>query len=54
MYVDDKFFVRAIEENILDNKQLVSFNDIASLDDAKRLLREAVIVPLLLPDFFTG
>lgn len=51
---DDKMFVRAIEENILDNKQFVSFADVACLDDAKRLLKEAVIVPLLLPDFFTG
>ncbi len=51
---DDAFLVRAIEDNILDGKQFVSFADIASLDDAKRLLKEAVIVPLLLPDFFTG
>jgi len=32
----------------------VSFDDIAALSDAKRLLSEAVILPLMVPEFFTG
>jgi hypothetical protein len=32
----------------------VTFDDIASLRDAKRLLNEAVVLPLVMPEFFTG
>ena len=28
--------------------------DIAELDEAKRLLEEAVVLPLLMPQYFTG
>lgn len=29
-------------------------NDIADLEDAKKLLREAVVLPMWMPDFFKG
>ena len=29
-------------------------NDIADLEEAKRLLEEAVVLPLLMPAYFTG
>lgn len=32
----------------------VTFDQIAGLREAKRLLEEAVVLPMLLPDFFTG
>ena len=32
----------------------IGWNDIAHLDNAKRLLKEAVVLPLLMPDLFTG
>ncbi|EFO61741.1 Katanin [Giardia lamblia P15] len=32
----------------------VTFDQIAGLKEAKRLLEEAVVLPMLLPDFFTG
>jgi SpoVK/Ycf46/Vps4 family AAA+-type ATPase len=32
----------------------VTFADIASLDEAKSLLNEAVTLPLIIPEFFTG
>lgn len=32
----------------------VSFDDIASLEDAKRLLNEAITLPMLMPEYFTG
>jgi len=32
----------------------VTFNDIVGLDTAKRLLKEAVLIPLKYPHFFTG
>ena len=32
----------------------VDFENVVALSDAKRLLTEAVILPALLPEFFTG
>lgn len=32
----------------------MAFDDIAGLDNVKRLLKEAVILPALLPEAFTG
>ena len=53
--------VNTIEACIVDlnnqnggQRPICSFDDIACLDDAKRLLQEAVILPLILPQFFTG
>ncbi len=28
--------------------------DIAGLDEAKRVLNEALVLPMIMPDFFTG
>lgn len=52
--VDDKLR-EIIENDILDpSAARTTFDDIAALDSAKRVLREAVTLPLLLPDLFTG
>ena len=32
----------------------MSFDDIAALDTAKRLLNEAIVLPLMMPELFTG
>ena len=40
--------------DIVQTDQGVTFNDIASLQSAKRLLHEAVTLPLIIPEFFTG
>jgi len=45
--------VEAIERDIIE-RHVVQWEDIASLDDAKRLLQEAVVLPQVLPQFFTG
>lgn len=50
---DDKF-IEMIERDILDRKLGVKWEDIAQLEDAKRLLQEAVVLPLLMPDIYTG
>ena len=47
-------FGEMIEQEILDRSPGVQWEDIASLNDAKRLLNEAVILPQLMPSFFTG
>ena len=51
---DDPAIVEMVERDILDVKLGVTFDDIAALDTAKRLLNEAVVLPLLVPEFFTG
>ena len=45
-----------IEQSILlpSATKRITFDSIAGLDDAKRLLTEAITLPLLMPDFFTG
>ena len=42
------------KDNKKINKGPVSFDDIAELETAKRALTEAVVLPLLMPDFFVG
>jgi katanin p60 ATPase-containing subunit A1 len=39
---------------VLDKNPGVKWDDIAELKDAKRLLEEAIVLPLLMPDYFKG
>ena len=50
----DTHLIEMIEREVVDKNPNVSFNDIAELDNAKRALIEAVVLPLLMPDFFVG
>eukprot|EP01064_Diplonema_japonicum_P027634 TRINITY_DN402_c1_g1_i1.p1 TRINITY_DN402_c1_g1~~TRINITY_DN402_c1_g1_i1.p1 ORF type:complete len:182 (+),score=55.73 TRINITY_DN402_c1_g1_i1:65-547(+) len=43
-----------IEQDILDKNPNVQWEDIAALSEAKRLLNEAVVLPMIIPEFFTG
>mmetsp|Transcript_17940 Transcript_17940/g.23128 ORF Transcript_17940/g.23128 Transcript_17940/m.23128 type:complete len:426 (+) Transcript_17940:225-1502(+) len=47
---------KLVEAEILDAETLVkiSFDDIVGLEDAKRLINEAAVLPLVIPEFFTG
>ena len=44
----------SLERDVLDSSPGVHWDDIAGLSDAKRLLEEAVVLPLWMPGFFTG
>lgn len=46
--------VSTIEHNMVTHDLNISWDDIAELNDAKRLLREAVVLPQLMPQFFKG
>lgn len=46
--------VDMIEKDLLFRNPDVKWNDIAGLHDAKALLQEAVVLPLIMPDFFKG
>merc|ERR1719487_299425 len=43
-----------IERDIVVNSLDVSFEEVGGLEDAKRAMNEAVVLPLMLPEFFTG
>ncbi|EDW34336.1 GL22198 [Drosophila persimilis] len=46
--------VDILERDILQRDPKVRWSDIADLQDAKRLLEEAVVLPMLMPDYFKG
>ncbi|MHA1595679.1 MAG: AAA family ATPase [Candidatus Baldrarchaeia archaeon] len=51
---DLKQLSEIIESAIVTERPLISFNDIADLEEAKGILREAIIIPMLRPDLFKG
>lgn len=50
----DAELIQMMEKEIVDRNPNVSFDDIAELNDAKNALQEAVILPMLYPDFYKG
>jgi len=50
----DKKLVDKIMDEIVDNGESVTFDDIAGLDDAKQTIQELVTMPMKRPDLFTG
>lgn len=43
-----------LERDMLDGSPGVRWSDIAGLQEAKRVLEEATVLPLIMPEFFTG
>ena len=50
----DSDLIEMLEREVVDTNPRVSFNDIAELDGAKKTLQEAVLLPLVIPDYFKG
>ncbi|XP_030648916.1 katanin p60 ATPase-containing subunit A-like 1 [Chanos chanos] len=50
----DSDLVDALERDIVSRNPNIHWDDIADLEDAKKLLREAVVLPMWMPDFFKG
>lgn len=50
----DKELIEKINNEIVDNGQKVTFDDIAGLENAKNTVNELVIYPMKRPDLFTG
>ena len=44
----------AISQDICSSSPGVAWGDVAGLEGAKHLLREALVMPLQFPDIFTG
>jgi Cdc6-like AAA superfamily ATPase len=51
---NDKNIVDTVMRDVVQRDLGVSFDDIAALSTAKRLLNEAIVLPLIMPEFFTG
>ena len=43
-----------LERDVIDKDPGVLFDDIAELDKAKEILQEAVLLPVLMPEYFKG
>ena len=50
----DTDLIEMVEREVVEMNPNVNFEDIAELESAKRALTEAVVLPLLMPDFFVG
>ena len=50
----DADLIRMLERDVIDKNPQVSFDDIASLGEAKKILQEAVLLPILMPHYFKG
>ncbi|XP_028292237.1 katanin p60 ATPase-containing subunit A-like 1 isoform X1 [Gouania willdenowi] len=50
----DTELVESLERDIVSHNLNIHWEDIADLEDAKKLLREAVVLPMWMPDFFKG
>jgi len=50
----DKGVVDMVMREVVQRDLGVTFDDIAALPKAKRLLNEAIVLPMLMPEFFTG
>jgi len=50
----EKELIELIEREVMDRNPGVHWGDIAELKEAKRLLEEAVVLPLWMPDYFQG
>ncbi|KAK0083598.1 hypothetical protein PV325_008535 [Microctonus aethiopoides] len=51
---NDRDLVDLLERDIVQKNPNIHWEDIADLHEAKRLLEEAVVLPMWMPDFFKG
>ncbi len=50
----DTDLINMLERDCLQKNPNVKFEDIAGLDETKKLLQEAVLLPILMPEYFQG
>ncbi|GLI68711.1 hypothetical protein VaNZ11_013194 [Volvox africanus] len=50
----DQELATMLERDIIDEGINIKWDDIAGLEEAKRVLNEALVLPMIMPDFFTG
>ena len=52
--IEDQRLANLLEREMLQKSPGTHWHDIAGLGEAKALLQEAVVLPLLMPDYFKG
>ena len=50
----DSDLIQTLERDVVDKNPNVSFDDIAELHESKKTLQEAVLLPILMPQYFKG
>lgn len=50
----ENHLVDTLEKDILQRHPNVQWSDVAGLNEAKSILQEAVVLPIIMPDFFRG
>ena len=50
----DAHLIQMLEREVIDRNPNISFDDIAALEDAKDIIQESVLLPLMLPSYFVG
>lgn len=50
----DTDLITTLERDVVEKNPQVSFDDIAELDEPKKILQEAVLLPILMPQYFKG
>lgn len=50
----ESHLIDALEKDILQRHPGVKWTDVAGLNDAKAILQEAVVLPIIMPEFFKG
>lgn len=46
--------MESLEKDILQRDPGIQWCDVAGLNDAKAILQEAVVLPVIMPEFFKG
>lgn len=46
--------VESLEKDILQRNPSIQWNNVAGLNEAKAILQEAVVLPIIMPEFFKG
>ncbi|XP_031635698.1 katanin p60 ATPase-containing subunit A-like 1 isoform X3 [Contarinia nasturtii] len=50
----ESHLVESLEKDILQRNPSIQWNDVAGLVEAKAILQEAVVLPIIMPEFFKG
>ena len=50
----DSALIQMLEREVIDRSPNVRFEDIAALDEAKDIIQESVLLPLMIPEYFVG